>query len=112
MLVGKEKLVRRVGERGRLPVEVVPFGVPLARRRLTALGWRPVVREDGGKPVVTDNGNRILDCGVRALDDPAATEAEIRAIAGVFGTGLVLGMADVVLVQDVSEVKVLERSPA
>ena len=112
MLVGAEKLVRRVGERGRLPVEVVPFAVPLASRRLAALGCRPRLREDSGRPVVTDNGNRILDLGIGALADPAAMELEIRSIPGVVGTGLFLGMADVVLVQDGSEVRVLERSSA
>jgi ribose 5-phosphate isomerase A len=112
MLVGAEKLVRRVGERGRLPVEIVPFAVPLASRRLAALGCQPCLREVAGKPVVTDNGNRILDLGIQALADPAAMELEIRSIPGVVGTGLFLGMADVVLVQDGSEVRVLERSSA
>lgn len=110
MLVGAEKLVRRVGERGRLPVEVVPFGLPLASRRLAGLGCRPRLREEAGKPVVTDNGNRILDCGIEALENPVGMESAIRAIPGVVGTGLFLGMADVVLVQDGSQVKVLERS--
>jgi ribose 5-phosphate isomerase A len=112
MLVGAEKLVRRVGERGRLPVEVVPFALPLASRRLAALGRQPCLREVAGKPVVTDNGNRILDLGIQALADPSAMELEIRSIPGVVGTGLFLGMADIVLVQDGSEVKVLERSSA
>jgi ribose 5-phosphate isomerase A len=109
MLVGAEKLVRRVGERGRLPVEVVPFGVPLARRRLTALGLRPVVRDAGGKPYVTDNANWILDCGLGPVEEPVAMEERILAIPGVVGTGFFVGMADRVLVQDGSEVRVLER---
>jgi ribose 5-phosphate isomerase A len=109
MLVGAEKLVRRLGERGRLPVEVVPFGVPLASRRLAKLGCPARLREDAGRPGVSDNGNRIVDAGIAALDDPAALELAIRSIPGVVGTGLFLGMADVVLVQDGTEVKVLER---
>src|SRR3990170_5678894 len=43
-LVGAEKLVPVLGSRGILPVEVVPFGLPLCRRRLTKLGCRPTVR--------------------------------------------------------------------
>src|SRR5262249_14615962 len=38
ILVGEEKLVPKLGTRGRLPVEVVPFAVPLCTRRLAALG--------------------------------------------------------------------------
>jgi ribose 5-phosphate isomerase A len=109
MLIGAEKLVRRVGERGRLPVEVIPFGVPLARRRLVELGLRPAVRGGAAAPYVTDNGNRIIDCGLEPVDDAGGLEERILAIPGVLGTGFFLGMADRVLVQDGSEVRVLER---
>src|SRR5204863_7691004 len=47
VLVGREKLVPLLGSRGRLPVEVVPFGAPLCRDRLARLGLRPVVRTRG-----------------------------------------------------------------
>src|ERR687891_115119 len=43
VLVGSEKLVPTLGARGRLPVEVVPFAMPFARRRLTELGYPPTV---------------------------------------------------------------------
>src|SRR5262249_51089221 len=42
ILVGEEKLVPRLGGRGKLPVEVVPFALPLCERRLRELGCRPV----------------------------------------------------------------------
>ena len=54
----------------------------------------------GGQLFVTDNGNHILDCAVPAIPQPADLEAEIRAIPGVVGTGLFLGMADTVLLGD------------
>src|SRR3990170_6710352 len=44
ILVGAEKLVPVLGSRGILPIEVVPFGLPLCKRRLTKLGCRPTVR--------------------------------------------------------------------
>src|SRR3954452_5908100 len=40
ILVGEEKLVPQLGTRGKLPVEVVPFALPLCTRRLAALGLR------------------------------------------------------------------------
>jgi len=98
ILVGEEKLVPRLGSRGRLPIEVVPFAVPLCQRRLAALGLRPVLWERDGKPGASDNGNHIFDCGIEPIDDPAKLDAAIRAIPGVVGTGLFLGMADVVLI--------------
>jgi ribose 5-phosphate isomerase A len=98
ILVGEEKLVPRLGSRGRLPVEVVPFAVPLAERRLSALGLRPALWQEGGRPGLTDNGNHILDCGTGPIPDAAGLDADIRGIPGGVGTGLFVGMADTVLV--------------
>src|SRR5438034_5575980 len=57
ILVERDKPVRRLGSRGRLPVEVIPFALPLCRRRLAALGPRPTLRMVAEHPFVTDNGN-------------------------------------------------------
>src|SRR5579859_7272146 len=46
ILVGAEKRVTRLGQRRRLPVEVVPFAAPYAMRRIRELGLRPAVRID------------------------------------------------------------------
>ena len=100
ILVGEEKLVPELGTRGKLPVEVTPFAMFLCERRLRELGCRPVPCLRGGHPLVTDNGNHILDCQIGAIADPAQLELDIRAIPGVVGTGLFLGMAETVLVGD------------
>ncbi len=110
VLVGAEKLVSSLGERGKIPVEIVPYALPLVRRRLGALGLAPAVRSRAeGGPYVTDNGNWILDCGTKPLRDASAFEREIRVLPGVVGTGLFLGMASAVLVQEGEKVRVLER---
>jgi ribose 5-phosphate isomerase A len=109
MLVGVEKLVPVLGSRGKLPVEVLPFGLPLCRRRLRDLGLTPELRSVEGRAFVTDNGNHILDCRLAPIGDPPALERSIRAIPGVVGSGLFLGMADVVLIQDGDAVQVRER---
>jgi ribose 5-phosphate isomerase A len=104
ILVGQEKLVRALGERGPLPVEVIPDSESLASRKLKALGLTPTRRIDAGGsgPFVTESGNLILDC---ALPEPLADgkaardlQRAILAIAGVVDTGLFLGTADRVLV--------------
>lgn len=101
ILVGPGKEVDALGSRGKLPVEVVPFGVPLALRKLAGLGVPAEVRLGiDGNPFVTDNGNRVLDCRAAALADPAGLERAILSIPGVVDTGLFLGMADTVLIQD------------
>ena len=51
VVADETKLVRSLGERAPLPVEVIPFALPVAERLLRALGWRPQLRVDGGAPV-------------------------------------------------------------
>jgi ribose 5-phosphate isomerase A len=109
ILVTSEKLVPRLGTRGRLPVEILPFARPLCLRRLEAtLGRRPRVRMSDGTHFVTDNGNLILDCAIAPLDDAAAFERTIRGVPGVVDTGLFLGTAAMVLVADAGGIRVLE----
>jgi ribose 5-phosphate isomerase A len=110
IVVGTEKIVERLGVRTPLPVEIVPFGLALCERRLAALGSRPVLRKTSGRPFVSDNGNYILDCGFAGIDDPSATDRAIRNIPGVVGTGLFIGMAERVLVQEGDAVRVRERA--
>jgi ribose 5-phosphate isomerase A len=98
ILVGEDKLVPVLGSRGRLPVEVLPFALPLVRRRLAALGLAPTVRTVDGRPAITDNFNALVDLAVGPLPDPRATDAAIRAIPGVVDTGLFLSTASVVFV--------------
>src|SRR5947208_11159391 len=92
VLAGAEKLVPVLGTRGRLPVEVVPFAAAPCRRRLEALGYPATLRTADGAPVVTDHGNRLLDCRLGPIRDPAALEAALRATPAVVGTGPFSGM--------------------
>src|SRR5262245_31047366 len=110
ILVGEEKLVPKLGTRGKLPVEVIPFALPLCERRLGELGCRPVpyVLRDGSL-FVTDNGNHILDCQLDPIPDARRLELDIRAIPGVVGTGLFLEMADTVLVGDRTDFRMIEE---
>ena len=107
ILVSEEKRVPRLGSRGKLPVEVTPFALPLCIRRLSELGCTPVPYLQGGGLFVTDNGNHILDCQIVPILHPARLDTDIRAIPGVVGTGLFLGMADTVLVGDGTDFRLI-----
>jgi len=109
ILVGNEKLVSQLGMRGKLPVEVTPFALPLCERRLGELGCRPVPCHRGNDLFVTDNGNHILDCQIDPIPDAHRLEMDIRAIPGVVGTGLFLGMANTVLVGDRENFRLIEE---
>jgi ribose 5-phosphate isomerase A len=109
ILVGDEKLVPCLGGRGKLPVEVLPFGLPLCERRLQELGCNPVPFHKDGRLFLTDNGNHILDCQIGPIPDATRLEMDIRAIPGVVGTGLFLGMADTVLVGGREDFSMIEE---
>lgn len=104
ILVGANKLVRRLGERFAVPVEVMPFAAGPVTRAIRAAGLRPGVRMDatGGRELVNENGNLTLDCALPApLADAHAAralEASLLAMPGVVDTGLFLGTAERVLV--------------
>ncbi len=104
ILVGEEKLVQTLGERGRIPVEVIPLAHGYVVRKLKALGLTPTTRPvvGGTEPFFTDNGNLTLDCKLaEPLRDGAAAralESAVLAIAGVVDTGLFLGTAERVLI--------------
>jgi ribose 5-phosphate isomerase A len=110
VLVTPEKLVPALGSRGVLPVEVVPFALSLCTRRIKELGFTPVVRQFDGAPCVTDNGNHIFDCRIPTLQDPQKVDRDLRAIPGVVGTGLFLGMADTVLIARGDQIETRRRS--
>jgi ribose 5-phosphate isomerase A len=103
IVVGRNKLVGALGERGGVPVEIIPMARGLVADRLEALGLQPVLRQTtGALPFVTDNGNLILDVGLEVpMRDPRAARAlagSLRQIPGVVDTGLFLGTAERVLV--------------
>lgn len=110
VLVGYEKMVKKLGDRGSIPIEVVPFGVSLVSAKIKARGMKPRVRESNGTQFITDNGNLILDCAVKKIANPARLDRELLAIPGVVGTGLFIAMADVVLVAEASgKIRTLKR---
>jgi ribose 5-phosphate isomerase A len=109
ILVGEEKLVPRLGTRGKLPVEVTPFALPLCERRLYELGCGATPYRQDNILFVTDNGNHILDCRIDPIANASRLELGIRAIPGVVGTGLFLEMAEIVLVGDRQDSRLIEE---
>ncbi len=73
-----------------VPVEVLPFAAKLVERRLIDLGGKPVLRlgkmKDG--PVITDNGNFVMDVDFGVIVDPKALAARICPIPGVVEHGI------------------------
>lgn len=97
IIIDESKLVEQLGAKFPIPIEVLPFSLGFVRRRLGAMGIASAVREAQGKlgPVITDNGNFILDLKFsKPIDDPRKMATELKMIPGVLETGLFVDMTD------------------
>ncbi|HET8748908.1 MAG TPA: ribose-5-phosphate isomerase RpiA [Ramlibacter sp.] len=71
-----------------LPVEVIPMATQRIVRQFAALGGKARVRLKDGQPLVTDNGQHILDVTGLAIRDPLAFETEVNQWPGVVTVGV------------------------
>jgi len=81
------------------------------KRSREGIGGKAVVREGKGKvgPIITDNGNVVIDAVFGAISDAGALEQKLKMIPGVVETGLFVGSTDTVYVGTSSAVEKLER---
>lgn len=100
IIVDETKLTEKLGLNQPIPVEVLPFALAPVTAKLQGLKGKPKLREGKGKvgPVVTDNGNFILDVDFGTIKDAEKLNMQIKAIPGVVETGLFLNMATIVYV--------------
>ena len=113
VVVDSTKLVDRLNLGFLLPVEVLPGAWRQVQQQLAALGGNAVLRMAQRKagPVVTDQGNLVLDVTMDAgISDPAALEKTINNIPGVLENGLFVDLVDEVLVGEITDGKAGVRS--
>lgn len=112
IIADETKKVKVLGEKDHpVPVEVLPFAISLVKRRIAELDGKPIVREGKGKvgPVITDNGNVVIDAVFGPINDAAKLEEKLKMIQGVVETGLFVGLTGTVYVGTRSAVEKLER---
>lgn len=77
-----------------LPVEVIPFALPVVANRLLDLGAEVTIRQDGEVPFTTVEGNRLLDCRFVRIEDPRSLALRLSQIPGIVEHGLFVDMTD------------------
>ena len=106
-IADESKLVQTLGKFP-LPVEVIPMASQRVMRQFQALGGSASIRQKDGKPLVTDNGQWIVDVTGLQITDPLAFEAEVSQWPGVVTVGVfAFQRAQVCLLGTASGVKTL-----
>jgi ribose 5-phosphate isomerase A len=105
VVVDSGKLVDHLGSTFLLPVEVLPMAVTPVMRAIEKLGGKPQLRMGVKKagPVVTDQGNLVVDVKFDRIDHPSELEKTLNNLPGVLENGLFVGVADIIMVGEVKE---------
>ncbi|MDP1742419.1 MAG: ribose-5-phosphate isomerase RpiA [Polaromonas sp.] len=86
-IADESKLVQVLGQFP-VPVEVIPMATRRIVREFAAMGGQATVRLKDGKPLVTDNGQHILDVTGLKISDPLAFETRVNQWPGVVTVGV------------------------
>lgn len=92
IIVDETKLVTRLGSKFPVPIEVFPTSLLYVEKEIKTLGAYDIqLRMAKGKdgPVITENGNLILDAWFHSIDTDY--EERIKKITGVIESGLFIG---------------------
>lgn len=110
VIVDDSKVVDQLGKFP-VPVEVIPQALRVATQELKAMGGMPELRmaerKDG--PVITDNGNMVVDATFKSIEEPEELEIALNSIPGVVENGIFAGMAHEVMVGTPQGLNILKR---
>jgi len=112
VVVDSSKLSDRLGSLFKVPIEVLPMALVPVMRAIKVLGGEPELRMAVKKagPVVTDQGNLVVDVKFAQIPDPVAMEKELNNIPGVLENGIFVGsVVSKVLVGEVKNGQPLVR---
>ncbi len=105
VVVDSSKLVDRLGSSFPVPVEVIPMAIAPVMRAIEKLGGKPELRMGVKKagPVITDQGNMVIDVKFDSIDHPDELEKTLNNIPGVLENGIFVGCTDLVLIGEVQD---------
>ena len=111
VVIDSGKLVNKLGSVFAVPVEVIPMAVTPVMNAIAKLGGKPELRMGVKKagPVVTDQGNLVVDVKFDDIPDPVNLEKTLNNIPGVLENGIFVNCADKVLIGEVKDGKPVVR---
>jgi ribose 5-phosphate isomerase A len=111
VIIDESKMTHQLGADQPIPIEVLPFALSLVRSRLRKLGGTTKLRKSERKlgPVMSDNGNYILDTAFGPIESPKNLDQALKDVPGVIDTGLFIDIADIIYVGKKDTVQKLKR---
>jgi ribose 5-phosphate isomerase A len=105
VVVDQSKLVDALGSTFPVPIEVLPMAIAPVMRALEKLGGNPDLRMGVNKdgPVITDQGNMVIDTKFESIANPPELEAMLNNIPGVLENGIFVNMTDLVLIGEIKD---------
>lgn len=110
IVIDDSKLSEFLGEKWKVPVEVVRFSHKSVAKYLESLGAKVYLRHKDGKIFFTDEGNIILDADFGKIEYPDELADNLNAKAGIVEHGLFINLADEVVTAGENGVKVLRKN--
>ncbi len=98
VIADASKKVDVLGSRAPLPLEIARFGWRRTAALVEKLGAGVRLRQNEGEPVISDNGNYLLDAEFGIIGDPAGLQHSLKSLPGVFEVGIFHGMADLAII--------------
>lgn len=108
IIVDESKMVEHLGAFA-LPIEILQFAWERTVYEIEKLGCTPVLRLKDGEPLITDNGNYIVDCPFAKIKNPADLDRKLQSIVGVVETGLFIDMADTIIIGGSEGITIKEK---
>jgi ribose 5-phosphate isomerase A len=103
VVVDAGKMVEKLGSTFAVPVEVIPMAITPVMNAIAKMGGKAELRMGIKKagPVITDQGNMVVDVRFDDIPDPANLEKTLNNIPGVLENGIFVNCADIVLIGEV-----------
>jgi ribose 5-phosphate isomerase A len=111
LIADQTKVTDVLGRNQPVYLEIHPMAVTPVSRRLRNMGAKPTVRQAVGKlgPVVTDNGNNLIDAEFGPIQNPAYLNARLHSVQGVMETGLFIGYCKVAYIGTKHGVRIINK---
>ena len=115
IVVDESKVSRVLGTTFPLPVEIVRFGWEATQTEVNRICGKSTLRlapdQDGNQsPLITDNGNYILDCHFDGIPAPEGVELQLNNIPGVVENGIFVNRADKIIIGTPSGIRYMDNT--